>query len=131
MIQLAYSSDARGDLASNEIFEIIETSSRNNLRDDLTGMLIFANDRFFQIIEGEPAAIDGLMARLEADPRHHSIEVLHRQDIGERSFPRWRMERVRIANGGVPEADLSKVSSDVHALVRQFLVRSVASEKAA
>ena len=131
MIQLAYSSDARGNLASNEIFEIIETSSRNNLRDDLTGMLIFANDRFFQIIEGEAAAIDNLMARLEADPRHHSIEVLHRQDIGERSFPRWRMERVRVANGAVPEAALADVSSDVQALVKQFLAGSAASEKAA
>ena len=131
MIQLAYSSDAHGNLASGEVFEIIETSASNNLRDDLTGMLIFANDRFFQIIEGEPAAIDGLMARLQADPRHHSIEVLHRHEIRERSFPRWRMERVRIANGGVPEADLSKVSSGVQALVRQFLDRSIASEKAA
>ena len=131
MIQLAYSSTAHGNLASGEVFEIIETSARNNLRDDLTGMLIFANDRFFQIIEGEAAAIDGLMARLQADPRHHSIEVLHRQEIGERSFPRWRMERVQIANGGVPEADLSKVSSHVQALVRQFLDHSVASDKAA
>ena len=131
MIQLAYSSAAQGNLASGEVFEIIETSASNNLRDDLTGMLIFANDRFFQIIECETAAIDGLMARLQADPRHHSIKVLHRQDIAERSFPRWRMERVRIANGGVPEADLSAVSSPVQALVRQFLDHSVASEKAA
>ena len=131
MTQLAYSSDARGDLASNEVFEIIETSAINNLRAVLTGTIIFANDRFFQIIEGEPAAIDGLMARLQADPRHHSIEVLHRQEIGERSFPRWRMERVRIANGSVPEAALADVSSDMRALVRQFLDGSVANEQAA
>jgi hypothetical protein len=130
MIQLAYTSDASDNLASGEIFKIIETSSSNNLRDDLTGMLIFANDRFFQIVEGEPAAIDSLVVRLEADPRHHSIQVLHRQEIGERSFPRWRMERVRIANGSVPEA-LANVSSGVRALVRQFLDGSAASEKAA
>ena len=84
-----------------------------------------------EIVEGEPAAIDSLVARLEADPRHHSIQVLHRQEIGERSFPRWRMERVRIANGSVPEAALANVSSDVRALVRQFLDGSAASEKAA
>lgn len=37
MIQVSYISAATSELSADEIFSIIEASSHNNLRDDLTG----------------------------------------------------------------------------------------------
>ena len=94
MIQLIYVSDASGTLAADDVFTIIETSAHNNLRDDLTGFLIFSQRRFFQLVEGPEAHIAALLARLNKDPRHSSIRILSRQTITERAYPRWQMERL-------------------------------------
>lgn len=94
MIQLTYVSEASHDLTSDELFKIIEASSRNNLRDELTGFLIFAKNRFFQLIEGPQDQIEALVTRLNRDPRHRAIRIVNRQQIAERAFPRWHMKRL-------------------------------------
>lgn len=95
MIQVAYVSRAPRSLASDEVFRIIETSASNNLRDDLTGFLIFFDHRFFQVVEGPEASIDALLLRLGKDQRHSDIQVLSREVITRRSFPKWRMKRIK------------------------------------
>ena len=94
MIQITYVSDASNGLAPDEVFRVVEASASNNLRDDLTGFLIFSRNRFFQLLEGPEDRIDDLLARLKRDPRHGNIEVLSRAAITERSFPRWQMKRL-------------------------------------
>lgn len=131
MIEVAYISEASSSLAPDEIFKIIETSARNNLRDELTGFLIFANNRFFQVVEGPPASIDALMERLESDARHSSIEIISRRDIDERSFPRWRMERVKANDALGSSAGASAIPSTLRETISAFLNGSAAAHKAA
>lgn len=99
MIQLAYTSSAAESLGSGDVFKIIETSARNNANAQLTGFLIYANSQFFQLIEGPPSAMDDLLRRLKHDPRHHSIEVVHRANVAIRSFPNWSMKRIALPDG--------------------------------
>lgn len=94
MIQITYTSIAASILASEEVFRIIETSAKNNMRDDLTGFLVFSENRFFQYVEGPEDAVDALLEKLEHDRRHHSIRILKRAEIEERVFPRWKMKRL-------------------------------------
>jgi hypothetical protein len=94
MIQIAYTSIASNDLGSGEIFKIVERSAHNNAAAQLTGFLIFSDNRFFQVIEGKHPAVDGLLRTLESDPRHHSIKIVHRSPLDRRSFPNWRMKRM-------------------------------------
>lgn len=99
MIQMTYVSVARSNLAADELFRIIEVSSRNNSRDDLTGFLVFSQNRFFQLIEGPDEKLDGLLVRINADPRHSDIQILSRKTVAARSFPRWHMKRLQPGNG--------------------------------
>lgn len=94
MHQLIYVSEAQGNLASDEIFQIIEQSARNNPSAEITGFLIYRGGRFFQLIEAPLSTLEALVAKLRSDPRHHSLRVLASRPIAERSFPRWRMKRV-------------------------------------
>lgn len=94
MEQLVYSSIAAGDLSQAEVFDIIQTSARNNPARQVTGFLIFAKDRFLQLIEGPGEALDLLLAQLAQDRRHRDIAVLSRHPITDRSFPTWRMKRI-------------------------------------
>lgn len=99
MQQLVYRSRAIPDLGSDEVFRIIETSARNNPARDVTGFLVFASDRFVQLVEGPAECLDDLLADLAVDRRHRDLQVLERREVTERSFPSWRMERLAISSG--------------------------------
>lgn len=94
MERIVYTSRASTDLASDEIFRIITTSARNNPSRAVTGFLIYHQRRFLQLVEGERAALDGLLEVLRRDPRHHDLTVHYREPALERCFPNWRMRRL-------------------------------------
>jgi len=70
---------------------ILSSARRNNRRDDITGALICRHDMYLQLIEGPPALIDALYARIEADDRHDDVRLLLTDDVAERMFPAWAM----------------------------------------
>src|SRR5687768_16134419 len=72
-----------------EVGRILMQSRKNNPRDGLVGGLYFANGWFFQCLEGPRAAVDALLARLKADPRHTELTVLQRTPVVVRRFHRW------------------------------------------
>lgn len=77
-----------------EVARILMQSRRNNPGLDLVGALYYGDGCFFQCLEGEPAAIDALCARIEKDPRHKDIKILGRHPIQARSFSVWAMKYV-------------------------------------
>ena len=91
MIALIYVSTAPRKLSTDELDAILATSRRNNERDGLTGMLLYADGNFIQVLEGDDATIDALTLRLKDDPRHRDITVVARYPIPERQFPEWSM----------------------------------------
>lgn len=111
MDALIYVSTAPRLLSDAELGTILETSRRNNGRDGITGMLLYADGNFFQVIEGEPAALDHLVARLRHDPRHRDIITVARYAVGERQFPDWSMGFRRM-HRAEPE-DLADAFSDL------------------
>jgi len=72
--------------------ELLGASARNNRRDEITGVLAYAEGIFIQAIEGLPHAVDDLMARLKRDSRHRDLVVLGEDLASDRAFPIWMME---------------------------------------
>ncbi len=91
LIQLIYVSSALKKQSDAELDAILESSVRNNKKNNVSGMLLYADGNFLQVLEGEEAAIDETFTRVEKDPRHHGIIVLERDAIQERSFAQWSM----------------------------------------
>jgi hypothetical protein len=85
------------------IAEILAVSQRNNERDSLTGALAVNDGWFLQAIEGPPSAIDSLLRRLAADPRHRNIEILDRRPIDQRRFAAWSMISARVTPAVAPD----------------------------
>lgn len=113
MEQLIYASEGREGLDSEEVFSIIQTSSRRNPEREVTGFLILRAGKFFQLVEGPSAQLDRLLSDLEADDRHHSLVVIERRPISARSFPHWLMKRVR------PGYDLAEMQEIVGVLEKE------------
>ncbi len=91
LIQLVYISTATQRHDEAALTKIMESASKKNEPDGLSGMLIYCDGNFMQVIEGEPEAVDATFARISNDLRHKEIVVVSRLPIDERSFGQWSM----------------------------------------
>ncbi|MCM3875972.1 MAG: BLUF domain-containing protein [Thermoanaerobaculia bacterium] len=89
--RLIYSSEATPGLATADLEEMLAESRIRNRVCGITGVLVFVDGAFLQIIEGEKDDVLGLMERIERDPRHRSIKVFHEEEVDERAFASWNM----------------------------------------
>ena len=72
-----------------------KAAQRRNLARGVTGVLVFDNGVFFQLIEGPAAQIRKLISTLHSDPRHYDVVSLDwSEERRERLYPNWEMERV-------------------------------------
>lgn len=101
--QVIYVSRATVPMDSlQNISEILGISQRNNWRDGVTGALAFSDGRFLQVVEGRVGAIEGLLRRISADPRHNDVAVVQRRTVDARFFPDWSMAVPRISPENAP-----------------------------
>lgn len=88
--QLAYVSDvsgANGCYHPDDLSHLVACARRNNVRDGITGILLTGKRGFVQVIEGPRMAVLSLFDRLESDPRHNNLVLLHKGDTQLRAFP--------------------------------------------
>ncbi len=88
---LIYVSVATEAMTPQALDELLEASRRYNERERLTGMLLYKNQRFMQVLEGEDSAVTELFEAVKLDPRHERIDILRYEHIPYRSFPDWSM----------------------------------------
>lgn len=73
------------------IEDIIQVARARNEQLDVTGALIFTGRHFAQLLEGSPGNVGALMQSICADPRHHSLRVVHDDAAAGRRLPDWSM----------------------------------------
>ncbi|GAA1581339.1 BLUF domain-containing protein [Actinoplanes couchii] len=88
--QLIYIS-SKMPLPPGGIFDIQRTGERNNVRDEITGVLLFNSSYFLQCLEGEREPVTAAFARIAADDRHRRVNLLFAADVAERAYPSWSM----------------------------------------
>ena len=111
--RLVYRSTATGSTTSLlNLVAILGESQRNNDRDELTGALAAHGGRYVQVIEGSAFALDGLLRRLERDPRHKDIKLLERDSITTREFGPWAMANAVVTPGAATVLE-TLMASDV------------------
>lgn len=70
---ISYVSTAHLDLVDQEINDIMNQTEKFNKSSDITGILLYNERNFFQLIEGEKETINDLYNKITEDPRHHDI----------------------------------------------------------
>jgi Sensors of blue-light using FAD len=70
---------------------LLEQSRRDNVISGITGLLLYKDGNFMQILEGSKEAVLTLMAKVKKDARHRNIMVLLEQEIAQREFKDWAM----------------------------------------
>ena len=91
LYSLIYVSIAQDELSRQELLDLLRTSRENNERSDVTGLLLYKDGRFMQLLEGPEAAVCATYARIARDSRHYDVTILHEGKIEERDFDDWLM----------------------------------------
>ena len=91
LIQLIYVSAARPEMDPLALANILQKSHSNNLRQSVTGMLLYSGGNFMQVLEGAEHDVDTTYSRILDDARHGGLIVIERSPIEGRNFSRWSM----------------------------------------
>jgi hypothetical protein len=119
LINLVYVSSATLAMDDEQLKALLATSRKNNERDRITGMLLYWNELFIQVIEGEPDPIHRLYDKIKVDSRHHSVLCIELGPIEMRSFSNWTMGFNRLDG-----SDLSRIPGYTHYLSQPFEVNA-------
>lgn len=77
--------------ADEVVRQIVAFAEKANKKIAVTGALVFTGTYFAQIIEGDLANMEGLLAKIEQDARHDNLKVIERTIICSRRFSVWSM----------------------------------------
>lgn len=89
--QLVYASAATRGFAASDLDAILKAARKHNADVEITGMLLFVDSSFLQVLEGTQVHIEDLFERIKADRRHTRTSLLLREPIEARSFSDWSM----------------------------------------
>ncbi len=91
MIRLTYASTAIKDFSPENLLALLKTCRINNGAKNITGILLYSHGTFFQVLEGDEAAIDATFDSIKKDKRHKDVTLIEKLPITERAFPYWSM----------------------------------------
>ncbi|MEP6834771.1 MAG: BLUF domain-containing protein [Gemmatimonas sp.] len=98
LVHLIYASGATRDLSPADLDTILVASQRNNARQNVSGILLFSEGSFFQVLEGTSADVEATFARIGADTRLIHTTCIIREPIAVRAFATWTMGYAQLSN---------------------------------
>jgi len=91
MYYLIYASKSRGIIDEDQLEHILVHSTIFNKINAITGMLIYSDNHFLQLIEGNKEDVLNLWNAIQNDTRHTDIHKINEGVIEKRYFPDWTM----------------------------------------
>jgi hypothetical protein len=78
-------------MADNELKALLNKSRTNNSSLGITGMLLYLDPFFIQVLEGDETVINKAFDTIKKDPRHYKVSIIYKKLIPQRLFPDWTM----------------------------------------
>lgn len=91
MFSLVYVSSAIKPFTRPQLLQLLAQSRAANERHGITGMLLYKNGNFMQVLEGEELAVRRVHKQIGKDIRHRGMLVLLRRHQQARDFADWSM----------------------------------------
>lgn len=92
-------------MSDADLVKILSDSRDNNKIKNITGMLIYGDGTFIQVLEGEEQDVEEVYNKLSADNRHKNLIVLAEGEINKRNFPDWTMGFIAINSNDLEELE--------------------------
>lgn len=88
---IAYASTSKTLLSEHSLELLLHKSRSNNEQHGITGMLLYKEGTFLQVIEGEEAPLRQLYRNISRDPLHFDPIIILDEPVEARSFSHWTM----------------------------------------
>ena len=89
MLQTIFISTGKTALDLPSLQYTLNGAALNNLRNGVTGLILFDGVRFLECLEGEDEIVDATFARISQNGLHRGCVLLSRKTIPERQFQTW------------------------------------------
>ena len=86
-----YVSYASESLTDSELNKLLETCRKNNLKRNITGMLMYIDGNIIQVLEGAKNDIDEMYDTIVQDSRHKKVSKIIEGRCVDRNFEKWTM----------------------------------------
>ena len=111
--QLVYVSNRKSNCTESEIEKILASCKKNNPVLEITGVLLYSDTKFIQMVEGDSKVVTTLYDKIKLDNRHANCMMISYNPIAEKSFPSWHMGARKIAGKDVDfKTDISSEDKD-------------------
>ncbi len=91
MYYIIYLSSGTEWFGEADLQRILAVSNINNRRNNITGLLLYGEGNFIQLLEGEQDVVQQTFERISGDQRHKGITHIASGALNERNFPDWAM----------------------------------------
>ena len=91
MYHLIYSSQATLTFTEPMLADLLKHARQHNERLGITGVLLYNQEQFVQVLEGSAEAIANVYNRLLHDVRHYNVVELASGHLVARRFGEWAM----------------------------------------
>jgi hypothetical protein len=88
---LTYVSSAVLPFTKDGLRWLLDECAPANEAVNVTGMLLYKDGNFIQVLEGEEHSVRSVYAKIGRDLRHRGLITLLQGEIAERQFPNWSM----------------------------------------
>lgn len=128
--QLIYQSRPAIPITNQVLLDILNVSQLQNYKLKISGVLIFHNGAFMQLLEGGEKDVHDLYAKIQRDPRHAELKLLLDAPAPDRLMPTWVMgfsmsgnidSAISDKDFHVPLADIQELCQNIDGVVGQLL----------
>jgi len=91
IFRLIYFSGETRRLNPNELSDLLIESRGNNKEANITGILVYREGIYIQVLEGAEADVRKLYGEIRKDPRHTRILTISEEWATDREFASWSM----------------------------------------
>ena len=103
IFHLCYVSTETEHFTQEDLVALLGVARAANTEHDVTGLLLYREGSFYQLLEGKQAAVNHIFEVIQQDPRHKEVRVLFSGETETREFSDWRMGFLNL-DGVNPEA---------------------------
>jgi hypothetical protein len=97
LVRLIYASRAAGTITADALMPIMKGSRTRNAAAGITGVLVFSDGVFLQLLAGGRNAVSALYNRIACDERHRDVVLLAYDEVDERRFAGWSMGQANLS----------------------------------
>ena len=91
LMHIVYVSFSFKDLTEIDLENLLADIRKRNKLQKVTGLLLYNDGTFIQLIEGKTRIIKNLFEKIKNDKRHSDVVLLLDESIKKRAFPDWTM----------------------------------------